>query len=148
MRPFWLHQLVEYIVGLVLVAQGLQSPAPVVPAVAGALVIFNAAATPGPLSAFRVVPRRLHGVLDIVVIALIAVAAFQPWVEVDLVSRLLLVMIGVVLASVWFYTDFAERADRKQRRADAAGDRAEHLGRSAGRLAGGVVTQWRRRQES
>ena len=26
MRPFWIHQLVEYLIGVALVAQGLQSP--------------------------------------------------------------------------------------------------------------------------
>ena len=148
MRPFWLHQIVEYVIGLVLIAQGLQSPAPVLPTLAGGLVVVNAAITVGPLAAFRLVGRRVHRVLDLVVIALIALATFQPWVEVDAVSRLVMGMIGVVLASAWFYTDFAERAERRQRREQAAGDRAEHVGRSAGRLAGGMVTQWRRRQES
>ncbi|HEY3484209.1 MAG TPA: hypothetical protein VGK49_02440 [Ilumatobacteraceae bacterium] len=146
-RPFWLHQVVEYLVGLVLIAQGLQSPAPVLPTLAGGLVLVNAAITEGPLSAFKFVGRRFHRVLDIVVIALVLVATFQPWVEVDAVSRLVLGMIAAVLASVWFYTDFAEKAERDQRRAQAASDRAEQIGRSAGRLAGNAVTQWRRRQD-
>ena len=39
MRPFWIHQLVEYLIGLALVAQGLQEQDPTVPAVAGMLVV-------------------------------------------------------------------------------------------------------------
>ncbi|MEJ7720363.1 MAG: hypothetical protein WKF58_07860 [Ilumatobacteraceae bacterium] len=34
-RPFWLHQLAEYLIGGMLVASGLQSPSPVVPAAIG-----------------------------------------------------------------------------------------------------------------
>ena len=30
-RPFWMHQLVEYILGVALVASGTQSPEPLVP---------------------------------------------------------------------------------------------------------------------
>jgi hypothetical protein len=29
-RPFWMHQLVEYVLGIVLIAQGLQSPTPAI----------------------------------------------------------------------------------------------------------------------
>ena len=43
MRPFWLHQLVEYMIGLILVATGLQGPEPLVPAVVGGVVLLNAA---------------------------------------------------------------------------------------------------------
>ena len=50
-------------------------------------------------------------------------------------------------AFVWFYSDFAEKQARKERRASAAtGDRGVDLGRSAGRLAGNAVTAWRRRK--
>ena len=60
-RPFWLHQAAEYLIGLVLVAQGLQSPTPLVPTLAGGVVIVNAAVVEGPLGAFRLVPRARTG---------------------------------------------------------------------------------------
>ena len=50
-RPFWLHQAAEYLLGAVLIAQGLQSPTPAVPAVAGGLIMANAAIVRGPLAA-------------------------------------------------------------------------------------------------
>ena len=31
MRPFWVHQLAEYLIGIALVAQGMQDISPVVP---------------------------------------------------------------------------------------------------------------------
>ena len=51
MRPFWIHQLAEYLIGVALVAQGLQEKDPLVPAVAGVLVIVNASVVRGPLGA-------------------------------------------------------------------------------------------------
>ena len=87
MRPFWMHQLVEYIIGLILVATGLQDPEPLVPAVVGGVVLLNAAVAIGPLGAFRLVGRRLHRVVDLVVIAFVVVAAIQPWVDVDVGTR-------------------------------------------------------------
>ncbi|HEX4981726.1 MAG TPA: hypothetical protein VFV63_08510 [Ilumatobacteraceae bacterium] len=145
-RPFWLHQLVEYMIGLILVATGLQGPEPLVPAVVGGVVLLNAAVAIGPLGAFRLVGRRLHRVLDLVAIAFVVVAAVQPWVDVDVGTRAIMIGIAFVYGFVWFYSDFAEKQERKQRRAAATGDRGEDLGRTAGRLAGNAVTAWRRRK--
>jgi hypothetical protein len=145
-RPFWLHQLVEYMIGLILVATGLQGPEPLVPAVVGGVVLLNAAVAIGPLGAFRLVGRRLHRVVDLVVIAFVVVAAVQPWVDVDVGTRAIMVGIAFVYGFVWFYSDFAEKQARQQRRAAATGDRGEDLGRTAGRLAGNAVTAWRRRK--
>ena len=145
-RPFWLHQLVEYIIGLVLVAQGLQGPEPLVPAVVGGVVLLNAAVAIGPLGAFRLVGRRLHRVLDLVAIGVVVAAALQPWVDVDVGTRAIMIAIAVVYGVVWFYSDFAEKQARQMRRVAATGDRGEDLGRTAGRLAGNAVTAWRRRK--
>ena len=145
-RPFWLHQLVEYIIGLILVAQGLQGPEPLVPAVVGGVVLMNAAVAIGPLGAFRLVGRRLHRVLDLVAIGVVVAAAVQPWVDVDVGTRAIMIAIAVVYGFVWFYSDFAEKQARQKRRVAATGDRGEDLGRTAGRLAGNAVTAWRRRK--
>jgi hypothetical protein len=145
-RPFWLHQLVEYIIGLILVAQGLQGPEPLVPAIVGGVVLFNAAVAIGPLGAFRLVGRRLHRILDLLAIGVVAVAAVQPWIDVDVGTRAIMIAIAVVYGFVWFYSDFAEKQARQQRRVAATGDRGEDLGRTAGRLAGNAVTAWRRRK--
>ena len=49
----------------------------------GLLIILNAAITIGPAGAFRLVNRKVHRVLDIVVIVILTVSVFQTWVEVD-----------------------------------------------------------------
>jgi hypothetical protein len=141
-----MHQLVEYILGGVLVAQGLQSPAPVLPSAAGLLVLFNASTVRGgALSAFRLVSRSVHRVVDLVVIALIAVAAAQPWIRVDAGARVVMAGIAAVMAFVWWQSSFAEKTTRRARATAAAatagdgtadGDRSVQIGRTAGRLVG------------
>jgi hypothetical protein len=135
-RPFWMHQLVEYIFGAVLVAQGLQSPSPVLPAVAGGVVMVNAAMVRGPLAAFRVTSRAVHRVADLVVMGAIVAAAVQPWIAVDAGARLVMLGVTVALAFVWWQTNFAEKAPRAGGAIGAEGGRSTEVGRLAGRAVG------------
>lgn len=125
-RPFWLHQAAEYIVGLMLVLQGLRSLDPLVPAIGGALVLVNAAVAQGPLTAFGLVGRSLHRRLDLVVIVVLLVGAAQPWISVENISRILLLVVAVILLVIWVNTDFSMRA---------SGGRGRWMAR---RRAGGV----------
>jgi len=136
MRPFWIHQLAEYLIGVALIAQGLQEQDPVVPAAAGILVLLNAAIAQGPLGAFKWVGRRLHRWFDLVVMVVILVAALQYWTTVPPGGRLIMLVILVPLGFLWFYTDWEERPGRKERRLQRADVKGENVGRSAGRLAG------------
>jgi hypothetical protein len=140
MRPFWIHQLAEYLIGIAIVSQGMQDGAPIVPTVAGALVVVNAAIVTGPLGAFKVITRGMHRWMDVVVMAAIAFGALQPWVEVTSAGRLIMLVILLPLGFLWFYTDWAERKARKDRRAAAAGPTSDQVGRVAGRLAGTAYT--------
>jgi hypothetical protein len=108
-RPFWMHQLVEYILGAALVATGLQTPMPLVPAVLGGIIMGHAAITSGALAAFRVIDRRLHRVIDPAIIGLTVVGAVQPWIEVDPGTRLIIAGIAVVHAIVWLSSSFTEK---------------------------------------
>jgi hypothetical protein len=142
-RPFWMHQIAEYLLGGVLVAQGLQSPTPVMPAVAGALIMLNAAIVRGPLAAFRVVGRGTHRVLDVVVIVAVLVGGLQPVVHVEAGTRMVMIAIAAVMAFIWWQTSFVERA---QRRAAISADqgRSTEVGRLAGRAVGDGVNLVRR----
>ncbi len=134
-RPFWLHQLTEYIIGFALIVFGFQDTEPTVPAVVGVVVLVNAATVRGPFGAFRFVGRRLHRWLDVIVMAALLVAAIQPWYAISALGRLVLVAISVPFAFLWWYTDWDERRDRTRRRAEQAGDTSEEIGKSAGRAA-------------
>jgi hypothetical protein len=136
MRPFWIHQAAEYLIGIALVAQGLQDPKPLVPCVVGTLVILNAAVAIGPLGAFKWFGRGMHKWLDVGMMGVIAVAALNPWVETAATGRVILLVMLLPLGFLWFYTDWAERPSRKERRAATAGPTGERIGRSAGRIAG------------
>jgi hypothetical protein len=136
MRPFWIHQLTEYLIGIALIAQGLQERDPLVPAIAGVAVLGNASIAHGPLGAFKWVGRGLHRWFDLAVMAGILVAALQPWFEVPTGGRATMLLMLVPLGFLWFYTDWAERRSRKERRVDRASVKSEDIGRSAGRMAG------------
>ena len=142
-RPFWMHQVVEYLLGGVLVAQGLQSPDPLVPTVAGVLVLANACTVrDGALSAFRVLSRATHRILDVIVIAAVLVLAVQPWLAVDSGARIVMVGIAAVMAFVWWQSSFAEKAKRETLVAE--GGRSTDIGRRAGRLVGDGINAARR----
>lgn len=139
LRPFWIHQLAEYLIGVALIVQGVQEPEPSVPVIAGVLVLVNAAVVAGPLGAFRWCSRRMHRWLDVAVAVALLAAALQPWIAVEVATRVLLVVVLVPLGFLWFYTDWAERPGRRQRRAErVAGRTGERAGRRAGRVAGGA----------
>jgi len=147
MRPFWVHQLAEYLIGIALVASGMQDPEPLVPTLAGALVIVNASIVRGPIGAFRLVGRRLHRWLDLIVMAAILVGALQPWVPVEITGRAIMLIVLFPMGFLWFYTDWAERAARNERRRDRAGSTGEDIGRSAGRIAGNAYNSIKKRSQ-
>ncbi len=138
-----MHQAVEYLLGGVLVAQGLQSPAPVAPSLAGLLVLANACTVrDGALSAFRLVSRSAHRIIDVVVIAAVVLLALQPWTEVDSGARIVMIGIAAVMGFVWWQSSFAE----KQRRETmvAQGGLSTEIGRRAGRMVGDGINAAKR----
>jgi len=144
-RPFWLHQFTEYIIGFALIVFGFQDTDPLLPALAGIMVLLNAATVRGPLGAFKFIGRSVHRWIDVVVIAALVAGAFQPWLEASALGRLVLVAIAVPYVFLWWYTDWEERTGRKARRsAAAATGGSEDLGRSAGRTAANVFLAGKR----
>lgn len=158
-----MHQVVEYILGGALVASGLQSPDPLVPAVMGGVILLYAASTKGAVSAFRLLDRRIHRWFDPVLVVVQVAAALQPWVSVDNGTRAIMVAIAVVHAVVWMGSSFSQRPARVPRsaggstsgadsgadgaaatpegsaRSAGGSDLSSALGKKAGRLVGGGV---------
>jgi hypothetical protein len=148
-----MHQVVEYVLGGALIAQGLQSPDPVPPSVAGLLVLANACTVRGgALSAFRVTSRATHRILDVVVIAITVGLALQPWIDTDSGARIVMIGIAAVLAFVWWQSSFVEKQSRQARDAISADDgRSTQIGRRAGRLVGDGINaakRYERRKKS
>ncbi len=154
-RPFWMHQIVEYILGFALIMTSIQQPEPRIPALMGLLILLNAAIVAGPAGAFKLVPRWLHKYLDLGVIALLLLMAVQPWFELDPTGRLIMAMIAVVMFFIWFHSDFSEPVDRKAAKAEKAAARAErqpldstNVGKTAGRYVGHGVNSLKRWKDS
>ncbi len=143
-RPFWMHQIVEYLIGAVLIAAAFQSPNPGVQSVLGLLVIGNAAITDGGGGAFKLIGRRTHRIIDLVLIVLLVVAAVQRWVAIDATGRILLPAMAVVMLFVWVNTDFSTKKERTNRRTARARPESEEIGRRAGRIVGEGVNTARR----
>ena len=143
-RPFWLHQVAEYIIGIALIGSGLQSPSPAVPAVIGGLVLLNAAMVDGPFGAFRVVNRKLHRILDIVLVIIGFVGVFLPGLDVG--TRIILGCCIFVLATVVANTNYAPKREGTRQSTEShpgAGDRPDEIGRTAGRVTGNLAGQAR-----
>jgi hypothetical protein len=150
-RPFWIHQMIEYVIGIALISSSVQLPDPAVPALLGLLIVLNAAIAKGSAGAFRLVGRRLHRTLDLVVIGILTFLALQPWLSIDITSRMLIGAIAFILCFVWFYTDFADQPTKAERRAQRSAAKAARgptdstdIGRRAGRLVGGTLNSARR----
>lgn len=147
-RPFWMHQLVEYVLGGALIASGLKNPTPLVPAIVGALIVAAAACTRGALSAFRLVDPRVHRLLDPALVSIEVVAALQPWIDVEWSARATILVVAVVHTVVWRGSAYVERTHSRATAPDArsTGDRSTEIGRTAGRVVGSGVNAVRRAQ--
>ena len=148
--PFWIHQIIEYGLGGLLVFQAVQSPRPVFPLLAGLVVILLAATADGPAACFHAVPRPLHRVLDIVVAIGLIACAFFFGDEMGGAGQILLVAGALALAVLTFRSDYrpksARRAQPKAPASEVGSDRAEAIGRGAGRLAARGVQEYRKRR--
>jgi hypothetical protein len=73
--PFWVHQIVEVLLGVLLLVQGARTGEHTVAlASLGGVLVLLALCSEGPLSAWPWVGRRLHRVLDLVVAAVLALS--------------------------------------------------------------------------
>lgn len=134
-RSFWLHQLAEYTVGGAMLAMGLQSHQPTIPVIVGTLILLNAAIVDAPFGAFRWVGRRVHRVLDYLVLGIATLACAVPGM--DVATRLTQILIVVVWAVVIIGTDYSARVPKSKPLVSATPDgKADEIGRVAGHTAG------------
>src|SRR5438046_7400653 len=73
--PFWTHQLVELLLGILLLVQGARTGEHTAVLVTlGGLLLVLALCSDGPLGAWPWIGRRLHRVLDFVAAAVLALS--------------------------------------------------------------------------
>ena len=142
-RPFWLHQVVDYILGIMVMAQATKADSPLVPLVIGLFMLINAACVNGPLAAYRGLSRPGHRIADLVLwAAIVVVAALGLGVSGGI--RVTLLIVAVIWAVVIFNTNFAVPVPREKL---PPAQRSEAVGRMAGRAVAGGVNAWRRRRD-
>jgi len=106
-RGFWLHQLVEYAIAILLIVMSAQIHKPLVPVLFGIALLLNVALADGAMSAFKLLSRGMHRLIDWVIIigCLISAVIF----DVGASGRLALVGVGLVLGVISLGTNFAKR---------------------------------------
>lgn len=106
-RGFWLHQLVEYAIAVVLIVMAAQTRQPLVPVLFGVALLINVAIADGAMSAFKWLGRRTHRFIDWLIIlgCLVSTVVF----DIDATGRLALLGVGLVLAVISLGTNFAKR---------------------------------------
>ena len=148
--PFWIHQIVEYGIGVMLIFQAVQSPRPVIPLFAGLAVVVLAATADGPAACFAVVPRPVHRILDVIVLVGLLVVAVVFGDDMGGAGQILLVLGALSLGVLTLRSDYRPKTARvKAERPPAqevGSERAETIGRGAGRLVGRGVQEYRRRR--
>ena len=144
--PFSIHQVAEYALGLGLIAQAVQGPSATVPVLLGAAILLSAALTDGPLAGWKAVSRPAHRVVDIV-LAITALGPGRPAVDRARRRDSRRAAHHAAAARAAHPPHQLRRQGRRGPHA-AAGDVAEDLGRSAGRLASKGVKAYRDRRPS
>lgn len=132
-RGFWAHQLVEYLLGITAIATGAQTPKPVFPCIAGALMMLNAGSTHGPLGAFRLVPRKIHRIVDWVLVVAMLVGAAAGGSAIDSTGRSVLIGFAIVLAFVSWRTSYETPPPREFKMPDRV-EMSEIAGHVSGKL--------------
>jgi len=150
--PFWIHQIVEYAIGALLAYQAIHSARPVVPLLAGLVVILLAATADGPAACFHAVSRPVHRILDIVVAIGLVVVAILFGDDMGGAGQILLILGALALAGLTLKSDYRPKAVRQRAEKPPAtsvgSPRAEAIGRGAGRLVGRGLQEYRRRRSS
>jgi hypothetical protein len=150
---FWIHQGIEYLVGFLVLSQALQASDPAVPVLAAVAVLALAATADGPLAAFKLVPRAVHRVLDVVVAVALAAVAVVARDSLGGFGLVVVAAVAVILGVLVYRTDYRVRA-RRPPPAEAPGPAtgtgpgkvsSEDLGRAAGRAVGKGIRAYKRR---
>ena len=111
-RGFLLHQIVEYAIAILLIVMSAQISEPLVPVLFGIALLLNVAVADGAMSAFKLLSRRMHRLIDWLIIIGCLISAVIS--DVGTTGRLALVGVGLVLAVVSLGTNFAKRGADSQ----------------------------------
>ena len=107
--PLVLHQVLDYLVGLILVSFSLHVGHGGLLAGAGAALIVVGLVSHGPLGALHVLPARGHAAADLLVVAGLALGPLAPALRPDLTGIVTAEVAAAVLLRVWSLTRYRPR---------------------------------------
>jgi hypothetical protein len=113
--PFWIHQLVEYTVAILIASEGARSGKPLVPMIGAVTVLVNAAVADGPGAAFRWVPRKVHRVFDLVVAAGLVLAGIVLRSRAGSIGQVILIGGGALLGALVLRTNYEPKPVKVRR---------------------------------
>ncbi len=162
---FWIHQVSEYALGVLVASSAARIIHPELPIVVAVVILLLAATADGSAAAVHLVKRPLHRRLDIGIgIAIVAVSA-ALYTRVGASAAILTGLAGVALLALSWQTNYAPRPVKvrrptrqiripprpSRRRVDgpqlSRGAKAEKAGRKAGRYAAVGVKVWKNRNK-
>ena len=114
--PFWIHQLVELLLGLLLLVEGARTGEHTAVLVAmGSLLLLLALCSDGALAAWPWIGRRLHRVLDIVAAAALALSPLALGLD-HVVPIVILEVAAAAMVWLALRTEWRPRVKRTRRR--------------------------------
>lgn len=162
---FWIHQVSEYALGVLVASSAARLPHPELPIAVALVILLLAATADGAAAAVHLVKRPLHRRLDIGIgIAILAVSA-ALFTRVGASAAILTGLAGVALLALSWQTNYAPKPIRVRRpprqirvpqrplrpKVDgpqvSRGAKAEKVGRKAGRYAAVGVKVWKNRNK-
>ena len=106
-RSFWLHQIVEYLIAAALILMSAQSRHLFVLVAYGIALLINVTVVDGPFSAYKLMSRSIHRVLDwLFVVALFAGALM---LDVDQATRTTLFGVGLAIVVIALTTNYTKK---------------------------------------
>ena len=106
-RGFWLHQIVEYLIAAALILMSAQSEYPIVTSAFGITLLINVTITDGPLSAYKIISRQVHRIIDWLYVVALIVGAIA--LDIDQSTRTTLFGVAIALVVIALTTNYTKR---------------------------------------
>ena len=110
-RGFWLHQIVEYLISAALILMSAQSDYPLVTSAFGVALLINVTVTDGPLSAYKIISRLVHRVIDWLYVVALIVGAIA--LDIDQSTRTTLFGVAIALVVIALSTNYTKKVFRR-----------------------------------
>lgn len=110
-RGFWLHQIVEYLIAAALILMSAQSDYPIVTSVFGIALLINVTITDGPLSAYKIISRLVHRIIDWLYVIALLVGSIA--LDIDQSTRTTLFGVAIALVVIALSTNYTKKVFRR-----------------------------------